>query len=258
MLKYLFLLAMMLNIALASSPSVAQSDDNMLLFHIPALIAGFQCDEGQFQDCVTPGACRKIKGIWEDRVCTQKPENQLATEILAGKWNVTTSFSNGDFYNYLQFDKLKVSPIPRSADYFIEGESHSTDAYSDTDPNDAVGSYDSTNDDWFILDYWGLDVGTISSIEINKNSNNSFTGCEFMLNYPDLTYQDGVCNPVRLSRTALAKAKVSQANRISVRPHARSKLSGSVRAARTPGTKYRNSATRINSLRAVTGVENDQ
>jgi hypothetical protein len=123
MLKNLFLLAMMLNIALASSLPVAQSDDDILLFHILTFIAELQCDEGQFQHTGIAVACRKINGIWEDRVCTQKPENQLVTEILAGKLNVTASFTNGDFYNYLQFDKLKVSPILGSAGHFIEGES---------------------------------------------------------------------------------------------------------------------------------------
>jgi hypothetical protein len=257
MLKSLIKLTIMLNIALASSLSGAQSDDD-ILFQIPTILAALQCDEGQFQDCGTPAACEKINGIWKNYVCTQKSENQLATEILAGQWNVTTSFTNGDFYNYLQFHKLKTSPIPGRPDYFIEGESHSTDEYTDSAPNDAVGSYDSSNDDWFILDYWGLDIGTISSIEINRNTNNSFTGCEFMLNFPDLTYRDGVCNPVRMSRTASAKEKVSQRNRVSVRPHARSKLSGSVSTDRTPGTKYRTSAARINSLRAVTEVQNEQ
>ena len=72
-------------------------------------------------------------------------------------------------------------------------------------PNDAIVSFDSANQDWFILDYWGRDIGTISSIELNRISDELFTGCEFYLNYPDLTYQDGVCNPVRMTRGGFFK-----------------------------------------------------
>lgn len=236
-----------------SSSSLAEDEDDLLLL-MPPIIAALQCDEGQFTECGNLLGCNGINGIWKDQICSEKPENQLATELLVGKWSLVTSFVNGDFFNYIQFIERTVIPIRSSSDYLIEGVSHSTATYSDAVPNSVVGSYDSTNDDWFILDYWGLDIGTISSIEINRVSNGFFTGCEFYLNYPDLTYQDGVCNPVRMTKTASAKIATTQNKILPERPASRFKLSDDGKPNRAPGSKVSDHISLINS---ATGVNHD-
>ena len=236
-----------------NSSSQAVGEDDLLLL-VPTIIAALQCDEGQFTRCRTRLSCEGINGNWADGVCSEKPENQLATELLKGKWSLVTSFHNGDFFNYINFADTNALPIRSSVDYFIEGTSHSTVAFSDAAPNYTVASYDSSNDDWFILDYWGLDQGTISSIEINRASDSFFTGCEFFLNYPDLTYQDGICNPVRMSKGAKAKIASNQNSRLSSRPTSRFKLTVVGTPARTPGSKV---SKNIGLIDNATGVNHD-
>ncbi len=182
-----------------SLPVLADPDD--ILLFIPPIIASVQCDADDFSACQNPTGCRLINGVWASGVCTAKPANQLATEKLAGLWATTTTFSNGVFFNYLSFDAQTVARIANSADFLIEGRSHSSSSFSDASPNYIVGTYDSFNQDWFVLDYWGLDIGLISSFEVVESGTNGFVGCEFVLNYPDLTYRDGVCNPMTFKST---------------------------------------------------------
>lgn len=255
MIKHFLKLAMLVGFTFGCIVSVAQTDDDFLLL-VPAIIAGsLTCDTGQFAQCDSNVGCRKINGIWSNDVCSMKPANQLDTELLAGKWSATTSFIGGDFFNYLHFYKNTVKPVPSSQDYYIKGASHSTSAYSDAVPNYVVGSYDSSNGDWFILDYWGLDIGTISSIEINRISNSYFTGCEFYINYPDLTYQDGICNPIRMSKTASYKVGTSRNNTLSSRPTSRFKISEGGTPARTPGSKVNSNI--INLINSANGVNHE-
>lgn len=239
------------------SVSPVRADDDLLLA-VVALIAGLPpCEAGEFDQCKNRRTCNLINGNWGSDKCTMKSSNQLGTELLAGEWSLTTSLQNGDFFNYLQFEKSTVNTLG-SLDYYIEGFSHSSTAYSDLSPNYVVGSYDSSNDDWFILDFWGLDIGTISSIEVNRVSDSYFAGCEFFLNYPDLTYEDGICNPVRMQRSAVVEVGVNPSSNIRGPSNLR-KSQGSEGTnkptKRTAGSKVRNSAFLINSVREVSGED---
>lgn len=236
-------------VVVAGSLSPLRADDDLLLY-IPTMIAGLQfCEVGEFDQCKTSGGCAKINGNWASGNCTMKSSNQLDTEVLAGKWASITSFSDGDFFNYLQFFK-SAKPLSGSPDYYIEGASHSTSAYADPVPNNAVGSYDSSNNDWFILDFWGLGQGTISSIELNRSNNSLFIGCEFLVNYPDLTYQDGVCNPIRFARVAQGKLVSKQAT-APTRRSQRSKSHSLHSAARVAGSSVSNNIILMNSAKGA-------
>ncbi len=217
------------------------SDDDFLLL-VPTIIASLNCDADEYDTCRYPGGCRRINGLWENGMCSAKTISRLNTELMGGQWYLVSSFSNGDFFNYIEFRKSSINPIPRSNDYSILGSSHSTDAFADPNANDAIVSYDSSNDDWFILDYWGRDIGTISSIEIDRVSDNLFTGCEYYLSYPDLTYLDGVCNPVRMSRDGFFKRN-AKSNVLSERVYRASK--SSLAPMKVPGSQFRSSSNQI-------------
>lgn len=188
-------------------PSVSKAalEDDFLIEYIPILAATLRCEPEQYQACSTPRGCRNIDGFWQQGLCVAKSLSFDNTASFGGRWFAVTSFSNGDFFNYLTFDASSIEPINTTADYFLRGSTHTSADFNDASPNDAIVSFDSGNQDWFILDYWGRDIGTISSIELNRISDDLFTGCEFYLNYPDLTYQDGVCNPVRMTRGGFFK-----------------------------------------------------
>ena len=237
--------------------SQASDDSDFLTSFVPSLVASLNCDAGEFEACPYPGGCRRINGLWEDGMCVAKSQERLNTELMAGKWFLVSSFANGDFFNYLQFDKYSTKLIPGSIDYFMNGKSHSTADFADLTPTDAVVSYDSSNADWFILDYWGLDINTISSIEINRVTNNLFTGCEFYLNYPDLTYKDGICNPVRMTRNRLFKTDGLESQRAMSRPSAILNTSSKVVPMKVAGSKVRINAKKIHSISVANGVEYD-
>lgn len=231
---------LLMSVLLVCSVSASASDDDFLLNYIPALVASLSCEEGQFEACPYPGGCRRINGLWNDGMCMAKSEARLNTELMFGQWSAVSSFSNGDFFNYLEFKTNSLKPIPGSGDFYLAGYSFDTSALNPAQSNEAILSYDSNKQDWFILDYWGRDIGTISSIEINRVNNNLFTGCEFYLNFPDLTYQDGVCNPVRMTRGVAQK--ISSVNILSNRTLARvnKQFSNSSAApTRVAGAKFR-------------------
>lgn len=185
-----------------SSASVAQQDD--ILDFMPAILAAtisFQsCSDGVFADCDNKVGCRAIDGLFEDGVCEAKPVGRSLAEQFSGRWNAVTSFENGNFFNYFSFNLNSLLKIRGTSDYAIRGESFTDNAFNDPNLYPTIVSFDSTNQDWFILDYWGTDIGVISAIEIAQTSANQFDGCEFLLNFPDMTYKDNVCNPVRLRR----------------------------------------------------------
>lgn len=195
-------------------PSVSQAaqEDDFLIDYIPILAATLNCEPQEYEACSTPRGCRNIDGFWQQGMCVAKSESFDNTALFDGRWFAVTSFSSGDFFNYLTFDVSSIESINTTADYFLRGTTHTSADFNDTNPNDAIVSFDSSNQDWFILDYWGRDIGSISSLELNRVSDTLFTGCEFFLNYPDLTYQDGVCNPVRMTRGGFFKQ--TQTNKV--------------------------------------------
>lgn len=250
----MFLRGCLLSVLLVGSSIAFASDDDFLLDLVPTIMATLSCEEGQYQTCVYPGGCRRINGLWDDGICVAKSESRLNTELMIGRWYTVTSFSSGDFFNYFEYRHNSLKPIPSSIDFYLDGASFDTDEFNPAQNNEAIISYDSVNQDWFILDYWGRDVGTISSLEVNRISDNLFTGCEYYLNYPDLTYQDGICNPVRMTREGFYKE--STANALAGRPVANySKQTNSKRSALkiAAGVKFRPHTHSI----VVTGDSNE-
>jgi len=185
-----------------SSASIAQQDD--ILGFMPGILAAASavrsCSDGVYADCDNAIGCRAIDGLFEDDVCSAKPVGRALAEQFSGRWSAVTAFDNGSFFNYLSFDLRSLLKIRGTSDYALKGESFTDNAFDTGNPYPTVISFDSQNQDWFILDYWGTDIGIISSIEIAQTSVNQFDGCEFLLNFPDMTYKDNVCNPVRLRR----------------------------------------------------------
>jgi len=191
-------------ILLLSSALTAKAQEGDVLTFMPSILAAARearsCQDGVFANCTSRIGCRVINGLFENGQCEAKPEARLFAEQLTGRWNAVTSLSNGDYFNYFSFDIATLQSIRSSNDYALNGDSFISSSFSDQNATFVVSSFDSTNDDWFILDYWGTDIGTISIIEMSQTSSNQFDGCEFFVNFPDLTYQDGVCNPIRLRR----------------------------------------------------------
>lgn len=185
-----------------SNISIAQQED--VLDFMPAIVAAAvavkSCSDGVFSNCDNAIGCRAIDGLFENGVCEAKPLGRSLAEQFSGRWSAVTSFDNGNFFNYFSFNVNALMKIPSSADYAINGESFSDDTFVGSNPYPTIVSFDGTNQDWFILDYWGTDIGVVSSIELAQTSENQFDGCEFLLNFPDMTYKDNVCNPVRLRR----------------------------------------------------------
>ena len=198
---------MLISIAIAvllgiSSISVANDD---ILDFLPAVLGGVNnarsCDDGVFANCTSPIGCRRNDGVFTEGICLAKPEARALAEQLAGRWRGLTSLSNGTFHNYLDIDLRSLASLGGDTAFSLSGTSHSSGSFNDSEPNPIVASYDSGNDDWYILDFWGTDIGEISILELAQTRENQFDGCEFTLNYPDLTYKDGVCNSVRLQRS---------------------------------------------------------
>jgi len=186
-----------------STISFAQQDS--ILDYMPGIITAAtisvqSCSDGVFANCDNAIGCRAIDGLFENNVCEAKPLGRALAEQFAGRWSGVSSFDNGNFFNYFSFNLNSLLKIPGTSDYAINGESFTDSSFVGTNPYPTIVSFDSTNQDWFILDYWGTDIGVISSIEISQTSVNQFDGCEFLLNFPDMTYKDNVCNPVRLRR----------------------------------------------------------
>ncbi len=185
-----------------SNITLAQQDDilDFMPGVVAAAVAAKSCRNGVFSECDNAVGCRAIDGLFENGVCEAKPLGRSLAEQFTGRWRAVTSFDNGNFFNYFEFNLNSLLKIPSSADYAINGESFSNNTFSGSNSYPTIVSFDTTNQDWFILDYWGTDIGVISSIELAQTSVNQFDGCEFLLNFPDMTYRDNVCNPVRLRR----------------------------------------------------------
>jgi len=218
------------------SPPTYASDDDFLLNFIPSLVASLNCEVDQYETCKYPGGCRRINGNWEAGLCTEKTQSQLNTEFMSGIWYSLTTLNSGNFYNYFNFNKSSLKAFNGSNDFYLTGIAFDTDSFDQTNSNQAIVSYDSINQDWFILDYWGTDIGTISSIEIQQTSSNEFNGCEFYLNYPDLTYTDGICNPIILTRFRLFSVS-SSSHSLEERGSSTSNTPSNIK--RQSGTKFR-------------------
>lgn len=241
--------------ALSNRPAIA--DDDILATLPKILVAVLGCEEGNYTQCKFQAGCRRINGVWEELgTCEEKDASRVFTEFLDGYWETATSFDNGDFFNYFEFDDWQVKPIGDTPDYYIEGLSYSSPALNDVSPNQVVGSYDSTNQDWFILDYWGIDLGTISALELTFVSRYEFTGCEYYLNYPDLTYQDGICNPVRMTRFKVPYMATTRENSISA-AQAETKPGAYRKALVAPGSPFRTNAIRIQNDFDMAGDTHD-
>jgi len=191
-------------VILLSSTLVARAQEDDILTYMPGILAAAReaksCQDGLFSNCTSRVGCRAINGLFRNGQCEAKPEARLFAEQLTGRWNAVTSLSNGDYFNYFSFNVSTLQSIRLSDDYALNGDSFTSSDFDDKNATFVVSSFDSANDDWFIMDYWGTDIGTISIIEMSQTSTNQFDGCEFFLNFPDLTFQDGVCNPIRLRR----------------------------------------------------------
>jgi len=195
----------------------AQEEDDLLNF-LPAILAATieakSCDDGVFATCSSRVGCRSIGGLFEQGMCLVKPEARALAEQLAGDWRSLTSLDSGTFYNYLDINLSSLASLNGNLAYSLSGNSRISEGPNNTVTNPIVASYDSAKGDWYILDFWGTDIGEISILEVAQTRANQFDGCEFILNYPDLTYKNGNCNRVRLQRSGQKPSFAAQVSNI--------------------------------------------
>ena len=188
-----------------NSPLLANTGEaDSIIDMIPAIVAATLCQPGN-NSCDTRSDCERRDGFWQNGQCIEKSQSFLNTEGMGGRWYLITDFPEGEFANYLVFNASSITPVAGTVDFYLQGAGHSNGLFNDIDPTDAVISYDSAQGDWFIFDYWGVDDGLISSIEVARISDSVFSGCEYFVDFPELTYVDGVCHPVRMTRQAMTK-----------------------------------------------------
>lgn len=196
-----------LTAALLVAPSAlfaGSTESDSIIDMIPSIVASTLCQPGD-ASCETRAECERRDGFWQNGECIRKSPSFLNTEAMGGRWYLVTNFPEGEFDNYLVFDINSIAPVAGSTDFYLEGQGHSSTQFNDSEPTEAVISYDSAQGDWFILDYWGVEQGLISSIEVARISTSVFSGCEYFVDFPELTYVDGVCHPVRMTRQPMTK-----------------------------------------------------
>lgn len=214
--RALAIIIMSFSLQLPMQSAKAQEDD--IFQYLPAILAATiearSCDDGVFANCTSSLGCRHIDGVFEGGICMAKPEAHALAEQLSGQWKGLTSLDSGSFYNNLQFSLSSLASLNGNSAYSLSGESHKSANFDSTVPNPVVASYDSGQDDWYILDFWGTDIGEISILEVAQTRANQFDGCEFFLNYPDLSYKDGNCHRVRLQRSGKKPSFAAQISNI--------------------------------------------